>query len=156
MIENIHKVWMTYALKEAIKAFDSGEVPVGCVIVHNNKLIAKSFNQVETLKDPTAHSEILAITSAASYLDSKILNKCSMYVTLEPCAMCAGAIVLAKISNLYFGTYDIKAGACGSVLNIPQSHKLNHNLSVYGGIMDFECAKILKEFFLYKRNNGEK
>lgn len=148
---NIHKMWMNYSLREAVIAYDKGEVPVGCVIVYKNKLIAKAHNQTETLKDPTAHSEILAITSAANYLEKKSLEECSMYVTLEPCSMCAGAIVLAKISTLYFGSYDLKTGACGSLLNITQSEKLNHKVKVYGGIMDTECSELLKEFFKNKR-----
>lgn len=149
---NIHKLWMNYALKEALIAYQDGEVPVGCVIIHKNKIIAKARNLVETLKDPTAHSEILAITSAANCLEKKNLEECSMYVTLEPCPMCAGAIVLAKISHLYFGCYDEKAGACGSVMNITESHKLNHRVKTYGGIMDSECSELLKDFFKNKRN----
>lgn len=148
---NMHKMWMNYALKEALLAYDKGEVPVGCVIIHKKKIIAKAHNQVETLKDPTAHSEILAITSAANYLDKKLLEECSMYVTLEPCPMCAGAIVLAKISHLYFGSYDEKSGACGSLMNIAESNKLNHRVKVYGGIMDTDCSALLKEFFKIKR-----
>lgn len=148
---NIHKMWMNYALKEAFNAYDKGEVPVGCVIVYQNKLIAKAHNQVEILNDPTAHSEILAITSAANFLEKKFLEDCSMYVTLEPCSMCAGAIVLAKITNLYFGSYDVKAGACGSVLNITESVKFNHRVKVYGGIMDAECSEPLNMFFKSKR-----
>lgn len=146
-----HKIWMSAALKESLAAYDNGEVPVGCVIIYKNKLIGKGFNRVEMLKDPTAHAEILAITSAANYLEKKSLEDCSMYVTLEPCSMCAGAVVLAKISHLYFGCYDIEAGACGSVLNIPESEKLNHQVKVYGGIMDTECSQLLKEFFAKKR-----
>jgi tRNA(adenine34) deaminase len=145
-------MWMNYALKEALFAYEKGEVPVGCVIIHKNKLIAKAHNQVEILKDPTAHSEILAITSAVNFLEKKILEDCSMYVTLEPCAMCAGAIVLAKIPYLYFGSYDEKAGACGSVMNITGSDKFNHRVKVYGGIMDAECSELLKDFFKTKRN----
>jgi tRNA(adenine34) deaminase len=148
-----HNIWMSIALKESLTAYDNGEVPVGCAIIYKNKLIGKAFNQVEMLKDPTAHAEILAITSAANYLEKKFLEDCSMYVTLEPCAMCAGAIVLARISHLYFGCYDAKAGACGSVLNIPESDKLNHKVKVYGGIMDTECSRLLKEFFAKKRNS---
>lgn len=144
-------MWMNYALKEAFNAYDKGEVPVGCVIVYQNKLIAKAHNQVEILNDPTAHSEILAITSAANFLEKKFLEDCSMYVTLEPCSMCAGAIVLAKITNLYFGSYDVKAGACGSVLNITESVKFNHRVKVYGGIMDAECSEPLNMFFKSKR-----
>ena len=147
-----NEYWMKYALKEAEKAYNAGEVPVGCVIVFENKILAKSFNQTETLKDPTAHAEILAITSSCAYLDSKILKGCSMYVTLEPCSMCAGAIVLSKLDNLFFGAYDLKSGACGSVINIANHKSLNHKCNVYGGILDKECGGILKSFFKEKRN----
>jgi len=146
-----HEVYMNYAFKEAERAFDKDEIPVGCIIVFQNSIIAKSHNLVETLKDPTAHSEILAITSAAEYLNSKQLIGCSMYVTLEPCAMCAGAIVLSKIENLYFGAYDIKSGACGSVLNIANNNSLNHKCNILGGISDDKCREILKSFFEVKR-----
>jgi len=143
--------WMKYAYREAEKAFGGGEIPVGCVIVFQDTVIAKGCNQVETLKDPTAHAEIIAITAAAEYLQSKQLSGCSMYVTLEPCSMCAGAIVLSKIENLYFGAYDNKSGACGSVVNITNNGTLNHEVNTYGGILDAECAGILKSFFSEKR-----
>jgi tRNA(adenine34) deaminase len=149
----VHERWMKYALREAEKAYESNEVPVGCIIVFRNTIIAKSFNQTETLRDPTAHCEILAITSAAEYLQSKQLIDCSMYVTLEPCSMCAGAIVLSKIENLYFGAYDPKSGACGSVLNITNNKSLNHKCNVYGGLLDYDCSELLKSFFKAKRQN---
>ena len=142
---------MQYALREAEKAYEKEEVPLGAVVVFENRIIGKGYNQVETLKDPTAHAEIIAITSAAEYLSSKVLLGCSMYVTLEPCSMCAGAIVLAKIENLYFGAFDNKSGACGSVLNITNNTSLNHNLSVTGGILDNKCSEILRSFFEVKR-----
>ena len=146
-----HEHWMKYAYKEAEKAFDSDEIPVGCIIIFQNSLIAKAHNQVETLKDPTAHAEILAITSASEYLQSKQLIGCSMYVTLEPCSMCAGAIVLSKIDNLFFGAFDLKSGACGSVVNITNNKLLNHQCNVTGGILDGECGSILKAFLESKR-----
>jgi tRNA(adenine34) deaminase len=142
-----HEIWMNQALKEAEKAFDCKEIPVGAVIVFENRIIAKGFNQVETLRDPTAHAEIIAITSAASYLSSKALLGCTMYVTLEPCAMCAGAIVLSKMESLYFGAFDNKSGACGSVLNITNNKSLNHRLSVTGGILYDKCGELLRSFF---------
>lgn len=144
---------MKYALREAERAFDSKEVPVGCIIVFENRIIAKAYNQIETLNDPTAHAEMLALTSAFDAMQSKTLKGCSMYVTLEPCSMCAGAIVLSKLDNLYFGAYDIKAGACGSVLNIANNKSLNHKVNVYGGVLDEECAMLLKAFFERKRSN---
>jgi len=142
---------MQYAYREAEKAYEKGEIPIGAVIVFDNMIIGKGHNQVETLKDPTAHAEIIAITSAAEYLTSKVLLGCTMYVTLEPCSMCAGAIVLAKLEGLYFGAYDNKSGACGSVLNITNNKALNHQLSVTGGIMDAKCGELIRSFFDVKR-----
>ncbi|MFA7360258.1 MAG: tRNA adenosine(34) deaminase TadA [Candidatus Kapaibacterium sp.] len=147
-----HSVWMKIALKEAEKAYDMGEVPVGCIIVFEKKIIAKSFNRIESLNDSTAHAEMMALTSAFASLESKVLEGCSMYVTLEPCSMCAGAIVLSKLDNLYFGAYDNKTGACGSVLNITNNPYLNHSVNVYGGILDAECGILLKAFFETKRD----
>jgi tRNA(adenine34) deaminase len=146
-----HEIWMNNALKEAEKAYEKKEVPVGAVIVFENRIIAKGHNQTETLNDPTAHAEIIAITAAASYLTSKVLLGCRMYVTLEPCSMCAGAIVLAKLEALYFGSYDNKSGACGSVLNITNNISLNHKLSVTGGILDDKCSEIIRSFFEVRR-----
>ena len=142
---------MNFAYKEAEKAFEKGELPIGAVIVFENRIIAKGHNQVETLRDPTAHAEIIAITSAAEYLSSKVLLGCTMYVTLEPCSMCAGAIVLAKLEALYFGAFDNKSGACGSVLNVTNNKSLNHQLSVTGGILDEKCGEIIRSFFEVKR-----
>ncbi|HWA07339.1 MAG TPA: tRNA adenosine(34) deaminase TadA [Ignavibacteria bacterium] len=146
-----HEIWMQYAYREAEKAYEKGEIPIGAVIVFDNMIIGKGHNQVETLKDPTAHAEIIAITSAAEYLTSKVLLGCTMYVTLEPCSMCAGAIVLAKLDALFFGAYDNKSGACGSVLNITNNKALNHQLSVTGGIMDDKCGELIRSFFDVKR-----
>ena len=149
MTQNEH--WMKYAYREAEKAYENDEIPVGCIIVFQNSLIAKAHNQVETLKDPTAHAEMIAITSAAEYLQSKLLVGCSVYVTLEPCSMCAGAIVLSKIENLFFGAFDTKSGACGSVINIANNKSLNHLCNVTGGILDKKCGDILKSFLKSKR-----
>ena len=146
-----HEIWMQQALREAEKAYQKEEIPIGAVVVFEDRIIGKGHNQVETLKDPTAHAEIIAITSAAAYLSSKVLLGCSIYVTIEPCSMCAGAIVLAKIESLFFGAYDNKSGACGSVLNITNNSSLNHTLSVTGGIMDLKCGEILRSFFEVKR-----
>lgn len=148
---NGHDTFMNYAFREAEMAYEEQEIPVGCVIVFQNTIIAKAHNQIETLKDPTAHAEIIAITSAAEYLQSKQLVGCSMYVTLEPCAMCAGAIVHSKIENIYFGAFDNKSGACGSVMNITNNKQLNHNCNVTGGILDEKCREILRSFFEVKR-----
>jgi len=146
-----HEIWMQYAFKEAEKAYEKNEIPIGAVVVFENHIIGKGYNQVETLRDPTAHAEIIALTSAAEYLSSKVLLGCTMYVTLEPCSMCAGAIVLAKVEALYFGAYDNKSGACGSVLNITNNKALNHRLNVTGGIMDDRCGELIRSFFDVKR-----
>lgn len=142
---------MQEALKEAQRAFAEDEVPVGAVIVQEGKIIARGHNQVERLKDPTAHAEIIAITSAANYLGTKWLNQASLYVTIEPCSMCAGALVLARIKNLYFGASDPKTGACGSIINIVNHKKLNHHIKVTKGIFRAECGSLLKDFFSHKR-----
>jgi len=142
---------MQEALREAIKAFEADEVPVGAVIVYESKIIARAHNQIKTLKDPTAHAEMIAITQAASYLKSERILNTTMYVTLEPCAMCAGALVLARIKKLVFGTKDEKAGACGSVVDLTNNKKLNHKLIVKSGLYEDESRKLLQEFFKLKR-----
>jgi len=143
--------YMSEALKEAQKAFEEDEVPVGAVVVHKGKIIARGRNQIELLKDPTAHAEMLALTSAANYLKTKWLNEASVYVTIEPCSMCAGALVLSRIKNLYYGAKDPKTGACGSLINIVNHKKLNHRIKVKGGVLEKECGSLLKEFFRKKR-----
>ena len=147
----IDEIYMAEALKEARQAACEDEVPVGCVIVHKGRIIARAHNQVERLKDPSAHAEMLALTSAANYLGTKWLNGISVYVTIEPCSMCAGALVLARIKNVYFGAKDPKTGACGSLLNIANHKKLNHRIKIKGGILQEECGNLLKEFFRKKR-----
>ena len=142
---------MQEALKEARKAFEEDEVPVGAVVVYDGKVIARGHNQIERLKDPTAHAEMLALTSAANFLETKWLNDCSLYVTIEPCSMCAGALVLARIKDLYFGARDPKTGACGSIINIANHKRLNHRIKVKKGILEKESASLLKEFFKKKR-----
>jgi len=151
-MSKINEIYMSEALKEAQKAFDDDEVPVGAVIVYKGKIIARGYNQVERLKDPTAHAEMLALTSAANYLGSKWLLDASIYVTIEPCSMCAGALVLSRIKNLYFGAKDPKTGACGSIANITNHKKLNHRIKITSGILENECGSLLKEFFKKKRN----
>lgn len=142
--------FMNIAISEAIKALNSNEVPVGAIIVKDRKIIAKAYNMKETLYDPTAHAEILAIREATRHLKNWRLNGCSMYVTLEPCAMCAGAIINARISDLYIGTFDPRAGACGSVMNVVQNQDLNHWVNV-NWLYDKECSKLLLDFFKAKR-----
>ena len=143
---------MRQAIKEAECAFQEDEVPGGAVIVHKNKIIARGHNQVERLKDPTAHAEMLALTSATNYLGSKWLSQADIYVTIEPCSMCVGALVLARMRNLYFGAKDPKTGACGSVVNIANHKKLNHRIKFKSGILKEECGSLLKEFFKKKRS----
>jgi len=143
--------YMKEALKEAEKASGRDEVPVGAVIVHNGAIIARAHNQIKMLKDPTAHAEIIAITQAANYLQNERLIGCSMYVTIEPCSMCAGAMVLARIGNLIYASDDPKAGACGSVVNIANQSKLNHRIRVKKGVLEDDACSLMKEFFRKKR-----
>ena len=139
--------FMREALKEAKKAYDKLEVPVGCVIVKDRKIIARGHNVKETKKDTTKHAEMIAIQKASKKLDSWRLLDCEMYVTLEPCSMCAGAIINARIKKLYIGTLDEKTGVAGSVLNLFGDYPFNHKVEVETGIMQTECEKILKDFF---------
>lgn len=150
------EIYISEALKEAEKAFDSGEVPVGAVIVHDGKIIARAHNQIKLLKDPTAHAEILAITQAASYLANERLINTAIYVTIEPCSMCAGALVLARVKRLVYGAGDPRTGACGSVVNITDNKKLNHRVKVTKGVLEKECAGLLKEFFSRLRSGKTK
>ncbi len=143
--------FMQEAFKQALRAIEQNEVPVGCVITLNNKIIAKAYNQVETLKDPTAHAEMIAITQAANTISSKWLHDCVMYVTLEPCSMCSGAMVLSRIKRLIFGARDPKAGACGSALNIIKNQELNHRIDWAEGILADESSALLSDFFRKKR-----
>ena len=139
--------FMKEALKEAKKAYDKLEVPVGCVIVKDGKIIARAHNLKESKKDTTKHAEILAIQKASKKLDAWRLLDCDMYVTLEPCSMCAGAIINSRIRNLYIGTMDKKTGAAGSVLNLFEDFTFNHKVTVQNGILKEQCEKILKDFF---------
>jgi tRNA(adenine34) deaminase len=142
-----HERWMHSALKEADRAFEDDEVPVGAIVVYENKIIGRGHNQIERLQDPTAHAEMIAITAAADFLKSRRLEKCTLYVSLEPCPMCAGAIVMARIPTLVFGAYDPKAGACGTLFNIVADKRLNHQPHVLGGVIDKESDELLKKFF---------
>lgn len=149
-----HNRWMEHALREAELAYKRKEVPIGAVIVHKDRIIGKGYNQVESLCDPTAHAEIIAITAAAAHLDNHRFEHCSLYVTVEPCAMCARAIVLARISQLVFGTADEKAGACGSLFNIVQDKRLNHRVELVSGVLESQCSKMMKDFFKKVRLNN--
>ena len=138
---------MKEALAEARKAYELGEIPVGAVIVKDGEIIGRGHNLTETTKDPTAHAEMIAIREASKKLGGWRLIGCRMYVTLEPCSMCSGALVWSRIEELYYGAKDPKAGGSGSVFNITESEKLNHRLAVAGGVMEKECAEIIKDFF---------
>jgi tRNA(adenine34) deaminase len=138
---------MKIAIKEAEKAFEKDEVPVGAIIVKDGKVIAKSHNQKETKTDTTKHAEIIAIQKASKKLKSWRLENCDMYVTLEPCTMCTGAIINARIKKVYYGAKDEKTGACGSVLNIPRDYPFNHIVEVESGILEDDCKNILQTFF---------
>lgn len=149
MVDNVYNSedFMREALKEARTAFSLGEVPVGCVIVRDGEIIARGHNLTETAKDPTVHAEMNALRDAAKALGGWRLPGCSAYVTCEPCAMCAGAMVWARIEDLYVGADDPKAGACGSVVNVAANQNLNHTIRIHRGILKDECAGIMKEFF---------
>lgn len=142
---------MKEALKEARKAYNKLEVPVGCVIVKDGEIIARAHNLKETKLDTTKHAEILAIQKASKKLESWRLLDCEMYITLEPCSMCAGAIINSRIKKIYIGTMDEKTGAVGSKLNLLKDYTFNHQVEVETGVLQEECEKILKDFFKYLR-----
>jgi tRNA(adenine34) deaminase len=146
---------MREALREASKAEAIEEVPIGCVVVHNGVVIGRGYNQTEQLQDPTAHAEMIAITAAADYLGSRRLLDCTLYVTLEPCAMCAGAIVLARIPTVVYGADDPKAGAVDTLFSLLSDSRLNHTCSIVRGVLGAECGTLLSEFFskLRKQKN---
>ena len=146
-----HEYYMREALKEAVKAFESDEVPVGAIITHKGEIIGRAHNQIKTLKDPTAHAEIIAITQAANFLQNERLTGCVMYSTLEPCSMCAGAMVLSRLESLVYAAKDPKTGAHDSVFRILNNKKLNHRVKVKSGILEQEASSLIKEFFNAKR-----
>lgn len=139
--------FMNEAVKEAIKAYNKDEVPVGAIIVKEDKIIARAHNVKELKKDTTKHAEIIAIQKASKKLKSWRLEDCTMYVTLEPCSMCAGAMIQARLNKVVIGTMDEKTGAVGSVLNLLEDYKFNHKVEVETGVMETECKNILKQFF---------
>ena len=145
MDENIK--FMKEALKEAKKSYKKDEIPVGAVIVKDGKIIARGHNIKETKTDPTKHAEIIAIQKASKKLQTWRLSGCTMYVTLEPCSMCAGSLIQARIDKVVIGTMDEKTGACGSVLNLLSDYKFNHTVQIETGIMQEECKTILQQFF---------
>lgn len=152
----MHTHFMRLALQEAQAAFDENEVPVGAVIVHEERVIASAHNQREQLRDPTAHAEMIAITQAAEALGSWRLDDCTLYVTLEPCPMCAGAVVQARIPLVVYGAADPKAGAVASLFTLLDDARLNHRAKVTGGVLAEECGQILSRFFQAQRKLGKK
>ena len=153
-MEDINNKFMKSALKEAEKSYDKEEIPVGAVIVKDGKIIARGHNLKETKNDTTNHAEIIAIRKASKKLKSWRLTGCTMYVTLEPCTMCAGALIQARLDKVVIGTMDEKTGACGSVLNVVEDYKFNHRVEIEKGVMEKECKSIIQEFF--KKLRGKK
>lgn len=147
----LHQQFMQKAFMLAEQAYDEKEIPVGALVVKNKHIIGKGYNQTERLKDATAHAEMLAISAASATLENKYLNGCTLYVTLEPCPMCTGALVWSKIDRVVFGAVDPKSGACGSVFNIASNKKLNHQIEVIQGVMEQDCEWLLKKFFEEQR-----
>ena len=150
-IKNDHVKWMKAAFREAEKAFEQDEVPIGAVVVQNGQIIGRGYNQRESLIDPTAHAEIIAITSAANTIKDWRLKDCQLYVTKEPCPMCAGALVNARINMVIFGMYDEKEGCCGSLYQLCRDNRFKHQLTVKGGIMEDACTLMIQEFFKKQR-----
>ena len=150
-IWQVHQRFMAKALLLAEQAYEEGEIPVGAVVVNNNQIVGKGYNQVERLNDPTAHAEMIAISAACDTLENKYLTDSTLYVTLEPCPMCAGALVWSKIGRVVFGASDPKAGAGGSLFNILQNEDLNHQPEIIQGILEQDAEFLLKSFFASKR-----
>lgn len=147
----IHNIFMQQAFLLAETAYRKGEIPVGAVVVQDKRIIGKGYNQVESMNDPTAHAEMIAISAACATINSKYLTDCTLYVTLEPCPMCTGALVWSKLSTVVFGTPDERAGACGSIFNIGSNKKLNHRVEIIQGVLEADCKHILQSFFKEKR-----
>jgi len=152
----VHDWFMQQALDQARRAFEAEEVPIGAIIVHEDRIIAAAHNLRETLNDPTAHAEMIALTQAAEALGHWRLLDCTIYVTLEPCPMCAGAIVQARIPRVIYGATDLKAGACHTLYQITSDPRLNHQCLVLGGVRKDECRSLLQEFFAQQRAAGKK
>jgi tRNA(adenine34) deaminase len=154
--DEIDRRFMQEALRLAERALDAEDVPVGALVVHDGRVIGRGYNQRERLHDPTAHAEMLALTAAADYLGQWRLERCTLYVTLEPCPMCAGALVLARVERLVYGASDPKGGACGSLFEITQDPRLNHRVATVAGVMSEPAADLLRAFFQHRRSLGEK
>ena len=153
--KEMDKYFMKQALREAEKAFEADEVPVGAVVVHKNKIIGKAHNQIKLLKDPTAHAEMIAVTQSCEALGSERLPETTLYVTLEPCPMCVGAMILAKIGRLVYGAREPKTGACGSKVHLLADADWNHKFKIQEGLLEFESAALLQEFFKKKRTRRD-
>ena len=154
--DEIDRRYMQEAIELARKALETEDVPIGALVVHRGRVIGRGCNQREKLQDPTAHAEMLALTAAAEYIGHWRLEDCTLYVTLEPCPMCAGALVQARVSRLVYGAADSKAGACGSLYEITQDARLNHQVETVAGVMAEQCAELLTAFFRRRRDLGEK
>ncbi len=150
-IQAIHEKWMSEAIRLAQIAYENDEIPVGAIVVKDNKIIGRGYNQREILKDPTAHAEVLAITAAANTIEDWRLNDCILYVTKEPCAMCAGAIINSRINKVIFGCYDAERGYCGSIADLCGDPRLNNDITVRGGISEERCLALIQDFFKTKR-----
>jgi tRNA(adenine34) deaminase len=154
--DEIDRRYMQEAIELARKALETEDVPIGALVVHRGRVIGRGWNQREKLQDPTAHAEMLALTAAAEHIGHWRLEDCTLYVTLEPCPMCAGALVQARVSRLVYGAADSKAGACGSLYEITQDPRLNHQVETVAGVMAEPCVELLQEFFRGRRELGEK
>ena len=142
---------MKKAIDEAVKAYDINEVPIGAVIVKETKIVGRGYNMTRSLNDATAHAEMIAITAACETLETDHLSDCILYVTVEPCSMCTGAMLNSKIKKVVFGAYELKYGACGSVVNLAENTKLNHQIEVLDGVMEADCSSLMSLFFKEKR-----
>ena len=147
----LYEKWMKLAFREAEKAFEADEVPVGAVVVKNEIIIGRGFNQCESLNDPTAHAEIIAITSAANTIKDWRLKDCSLFVTKEPCLMCAGALINSRIPKIIFGMYDEKEGCCGSLYQLCGDPRFGRKTAVMGGVLDNDCLDLIQDYFQMKR-----
>jgi len=152
-INELHEKWMSEAIRLAEIAYEKDEIPVGAIVVKDNKVIGRGYNQREILKDPTAHAEIIAITAAANTINDWRLNDCTLYVTKEPCAMCAGAIINSRIKNVVFGCFDTERGYCGSIADLCGDVHLKNGITVRGGIKEEICLSLIQDFFRTKRKS---
>jgi len=149
-----HEQFMRQALREAEMAFEENEVPIGAVVIHDGRIIGRGHNRTESLKDATAHAEMIAITSASDFIGDWRLEDSVLYSTIEPCAMCSGASVLSRVGTIVYGARDPKFGACGSIFEIPTEHRLNHRIEIISGILEYEAVELMQTFFKKLRQKG--